>query len=348
MPDVDGGHLFLTVLAPVRTDPITDKTPGRSYSHIAQLAQKLALIRTGKQTAASPTDAEPSPFSRNTLNHLARFVLIRGPNYNGRDNQDALLARLKGIDPHVAQPVDGFDNSYLVFAADVDAPGDEATALRAYTDALWHGMADDLLAIFGHCTGFEAVTDAATFNTYIRQCQVETTMPFNDYWAHDELRPKPEKEGGFDWFGLVKLAIRSLGWISLGWLLALVIGIICAQFWPEALVLRHLQSIVLRVGFFLLIILAGVAVIVIAALLWIRHKARKPFPTAPNSDLPSVLKALFVQQHFTDMMIEAQGISADALHARFGAFLSATRPGELAGPTQPPGEIRAPRLGEAK
>lgn len=200
MPDVDGGHLFLTMLAPVRTDPILDQAAGRTYSHIAQLAQKLALIRTGKQTAASLENVEASPFSRNTLNHLARFVLIRGPNYNGRDSQDALVARYKAVDPRESQPVDGFDNPYLLFAADVDAPGDEATALRAYTDALWQTMEKDLREIFGHCTGFDGVADAASFNAYVRQCQVETTMPFNDYWAHDELRPKPAPagKGGID------------------------------------------------------------------------------------------------------------------------------------------------------
>ena len=36
--------------------------------------------------------------------------------------------------------------------------------------------------MFGHCVGFDTVADAATFQNYILRCQVETTMPFNDYW----------------------------------------------------------------------------------------------------------------------------------------------------------------------
>ena len=345
MPNVDGGHLFLTVLAPVRMDPIAAPTPGLTYSRLAQLAQKLALIRTGKQTAASPADAEPSPFARNSLNHLARFVLVRGPNYNGKENQDALVARIKGVDPHATQPVDSFKNPYLLFAADIDAPGSEVAALRAYTDALWETMKEDLQHIFGHCVGFDKVTDAKTFNTYIRACQVETTMPFNDYWAHDELRPKPDKGGGSSGLNLAKLALKALGWAALGWLVALVVGIVCYTFWPGAPFLPDLQWVVLKVGIVLLAILAILALVVVLAMAWIRHKARQPFPTAPNSDLPSVLKSLYVQQHFTEMMIDVQGKDDAALHKRFGEFLAATRPGDLSEPTQAPGEIRAPKLG---
>jgi hypothetical protein len=73
--------------------------------------------------------------------------------------------------------------------------------------------------------------------------------------------------------------------------------------------------------------------------------AAKPLPTAPGSDLPSVLKALFIQQNFTRFAIEAQGLSDAALHARFGAFLGAVRPAEPS-PTQKPGEIRAPEAAQ--
>ncbi|HEX2816053.1 MAG TPA: hypothetical protein VHN39_06650, partial [Phenylobacterium sp.] len=61
------------------------------------------------------------------------------------------------------------------------------------------------------------------------------------------------------------------------------------------------------------------------------------------SDLPTVLKALFLQQQFIRFAIEAQGLDDATLHARFGGFLGAVRPGEDA-PTQPAGEIRAPEV----
>ena len=67
---------------------------------------------------------------------------------------------------------------------------------------------------------------------------------------------------------------------------------------------------------------------------------KTPFPTAPDSDLPSVLKGLFLQQHFAHLAIEAQGLDDATLHARFGAFLSATHPGRTE-PTLKPGAIHA-------
>ncbi len=192
MPNLDGGHYFLTVLAPIRVDLIVDKIPGRSRSHRHQLAQKLALLATGRQTAASPPDAWPSPFAANTLNHLARFVIIGGPPYNGRLSGDTLLGVVRNINPLTPQPVDRLSVPYLLFAADIDAAGDGDAALRVYTDKLWATMNKDLVEIFKHCAGFDGVDTTEKFNSYIRKCQVETTMPFNDYGrrASDRERRK--------------------------------------------------------------------------------------------------------------------------------------------------------------
>jgi hypothetical protein len=57
-----------------------------------------------------------------------------------------------------------------------------------------------------------------------------------------------------------------------------------------------------------------------------------------------VLKALFVQQHFTQFAIEAQGLDDATLYERFGAFLAAVKPSSKLDPTQPPGEICAPAV----
>ena len=56
-------------------------------------------------------------------------------------------------------------------------------------------------------------------------------------------------------------------------------------------------------------------------------------------DLPSVLKALYIQQNFSDFMVDRQGASADKLHKDFGAFLKKHKPSDKDGPTQPPGVI---------
>lgn len=346
MPNFDGGHYFLTVLAPVRTDFIQDKIPGRSRSHRAQLAQKLALIPTGKQTAASPDNAWPSPFTRNTLNHLARFVIIDGPAFNGRNSGDSLVAAIQGIDPLVPQPVDRFDRPYLLFAADIDAQyGDGDAALRAYTDALWATMQDDLTVIFGHCAGFDGITTADAFHTYIRRCQVETTMPFNDYWAHDELKAKPsttksKSSKSTSLFDVGKWFVGTIG----AWLVTLILDGLLKYFRVSGRPQRILHWITSRLGIAILVVLALLVVLIFFAYRFFMRAGRKPFPTAPGSDLPSVLKSLFIQQHFTHLAIEAQGLDAAALHARFGVFLKATQPADPQRPTQAPGEFHAPAL----
>ena len=110
----------------------------------------------GRQTAESPPK-ELSPFSRNTLNHIARFVIIDSPNFNGRVSGDSLLDMASDVNPLAPQPVDRLATPFLLFAADIDAPGDGDAALRAYTDQLWETMQDDLRIIFGHCSGWPAI-----------------------------------------------------------------------------------------------------------------------------------------------------------------------------------------------
>ena len=63
-----------------------------------------------------------------------------------------------------------------------------------------------------------------------------------------------------------------------------------------------------------------------------------PFPTAPHSDLKSVLKALYLQRHFVDFAIASQGVPPEKLYAAFADFLSAHRP-DAAEPTQIPGVV---------
>ena len=338
MPNHDGGHYFLTMLAPIRIDPMVDPIPGRSRSHLHRLAQKLALLPTGRQTAASPPDARASKFSRNTLNHLARFVIIGGPPYNGRLSGDSLLGLLRDINPLTPQPVDRLGAPYLLFSADIDAQGDPDAALRAYTDALWATMEEDLTVIFGHCAGFDGVDTAEKFHGYIRKCQVETTMPFNDYWPDGF----PVGDGRLPVTPFKWTAILAAGALVL-WLAALVLNGIFAVFGADGGFARSAARAVTW-GTVIVPLLIGAALLAAYGLYrWVLRRGQAPLPAAPGSDLPTVLKSLYLQQHFTRFAIEAQGLSDTQLHARFGAFLAAVSPGE-ASPTQPPGEVRAPAV----
>ncbi len=70
------------------------------------------------------------------------------------------------------------------------------------------------------------------------------------------------------------------------------------------------------------------------------RRGATPFPKTPDSDLPSILKALYLQQRFQDFAITAQGKGDAALLSAFKDFLDEHKPGdpEL---TQEPGTVRA-------
>jgi len=331
------------VLAPVRTDTMIDPIVGRSRSHRHLLAQKLALMATGRQTESSPADALPSPFSGNTLNHLVRFAIIDGPPYNGRIASDSLVETARGDNPLVPQPVDRLTTPYLLFAADVDAPGDGSTALRAYTGKLWATMKEDLLVIFGHCVGFDGIDTPDKFHDYIRLCQVETTMPFNDYWPDGLAVGNPALPAA----SLLKwAAIVALGAFGV-WALALLLNGVLTVVRQKGDFARAMADAAGWGAIVVLLLFAVMFILAYGLYRWIIAKGLTPFPAAPGSDLPSVLKALFVQQNFTRFVIEAQGLDEATLQARFDAFLAAVKPGE-AEPTQQPGEIRAPTVDWAR
>jgi hypothetical protein len=68
----------------------------------------------------------------------------------------------------------------------------------------------------------------------------------------------------------------------------------------------------------------------------------KPFPAAPDSNLPAIPKALHLQRTFTRFAIDNQLLAVDPasapqLHAAFRDFVTVNQPDNLLGPRQPPG-----------
>jgi hypothetical protein len=337
MPNLDGGHYFLTVLTPVRTQILKGRIPGRSVSNKQRLMQKLSLLATGRQTKESPEDAWPSPFSRNTLNHTARFALIDQPHFNGRMAGDTLIDTVRGLDPLAHPEADSLGVPYLLFAADFDAQGlDADTALRRYTDELWRTMADDLTQIFSHCEGFDAADGAAAFHDYIKRCQVETTLPFNDYWANGMQAPPDAVP-----IAAVTLAAKLTAGLVVLWLVVvLLLDPLARLFRLDGLIPRALDRVAAWGLPVVLVVVALFALYVFVVYRQVLARGAQPFATAPNSDLPSVLKALYLQQNFVRFATEAQGLDDAGLHARFGAFLKAVRLGEPT-PAMAAGECHA-------
>lgn len=322
MPTYDGGHYFLTVLLPVKTDPIPDGPAFTSPVHA--LRKQLAILPTAAQTLAC--GGAQSPFARNTRNHLVRLAIIDDVAYNGREQDNALWALLKHIDPTIAQPQDHLTCPFLYFASEFDATSGVDAERDSYFASLWDTMQIELRRIFTFCYGFdENVNDATSFAKYISRGQLETTMSFNDYYADiadtvKTLPVWPADKSKYTIPAIVGAAFLVLGFIAT-WLISAAAGLVLGLLGAATL------GIVIRRAY----------VSVMAA-------GAKPFPAAPDSNLPAVLKALHLQQAFTRFAIDNQPLvvnvsSAAELHAAFGNFIARNRPDNIDGPAQPPGVI---------
>jgi hypothetical protein len=322
MPNFDGGHYFLTVLIPVRTDTVQDpRSTSTATSHTHALRDALVALPTALQTPATERIGLNSPFARDGRTHFARFAVIDDAAYNGRDRRDPIRVALFGPDPVKADPVDHLPHPYLLFAADFDAASGDAAELGSYLRGLWSVMEPEWRSILEHCHGYKAGDGPEEFVRLITACQLETTMPFNDYWTGGpELTPLPLRPL------LAPVAIAA-GALLLGLLAALLATMMGGgtRWW---LMLALLGLVALPVTVFI-------------AYRQLTARAGEPFPTAARSDLPGVLKALYLQQAFTRFAIDQQGRDPAALHAAFGDFLRTQRPEDTTAPTQQRGVVRS-------
>lgn len=321
MPNLDGGHYFYTGLFPVRRDP-AKRADGSITTPLLMLREALATLPNFSQV---PEGRDPggatdriSPFARCRRTHFARFAVIDDPAYNGRDpinavRNAALSAVGKGVDPLVHQPVDHLSRPWLLFAADFDAH--EEADRDPWAAGLWERMAPELKAVFGGCRGFDADGDGQAFAAFLARGQLETTMSFNDYYIDPPPFAKPIKGIAATAAGLFLVIAAVAIWAAFrvhgGWW----IGVLGAA--------------------------AGLAAAIWLAYRLVMRAGAKPFPAAPDGDLRSVLKGLYLRQHLTDFAIANQGAAPADLHAAFGDFLKQTRPDDVDGPTQAPGVLRA-------
>ena len=314
MPTFDGGHYFLTVLLPVKTKPIEDGVAVTSPVHA--LRKRLAMLPPAKQTPACAV--RESPFARNKRNHFARFVVIDDVAYNGRQQPATLWTTIFRPQLTIAQPQDHLFQPFLLFAAEFDAASGADSERNSYLAGLWATMEEDLRAIFACCEGFDAkMTDAASFAHFIAKGQIETTMPFNDYYVDALNLPTWQVRPYVIAAAATVVAAVVIGFLFGGW--------------------------------------AGVifGALALAAVVWFAYRrvaafGARPLPTAPDSNLPAVLKALYLQRAFTRFAIDNQVLAAtpepaaaQQLHDAFGRFIAIHQPVSLDEPTQAPGVIGA-------
>jgi hypothetical protein len=341
MPTYDGGHCFLTALLPISTQYVV-KDGGLESSAVELVRDALSQLAPAHQTP--PTMGGPhSPFADDGKTHFARLAVIDETTFNGRMPTNAILDQ---SDRLLAQPIDQLNCPYLMVVVDFDAPRGDPAELREYLKNLWEHKQAEFKPIFEHCFDFPKRADGDSFAAYIVERQIETTMPFNDYRPDDTpLKPRPAtvsnrgivgsvKYAAFVVYGLLVAALYvASDWLGLLFDDAAVRSGVWAKIWYYVWPLAFSAEIVVLI---LLpgLVLAGVAFAVINA------RASRPFPFKPGSDLPSVLKALYLQRQFSAFVIEAQNNRLDnaQLQAAFADFVREHQPaGPM--PTQSAGLI---------
>jgi hypothetical protein len=330
MPTFDGGHYFLTVLVPIRTAAVKDDDAATSPVHA--LRKRLSVLPSTAQVPE--VRGKPSPFARSRRTHFARFVIIDDVAYNGRDGRNVALVTLVGEDLTAAQPQDHLTCPFLLFSADFDAESGADKERDSCLVELWNVMEADLRHIFRFCVGFDSkVKDAASFAAYIAGCQIETTMSFNDYYAEPPVLPAWRTT-----------AFRIGAFVSSGALVlgvAITLALLVAQlFAPSA------QSGLRFAVELFLVGLAALVVVLFAAYVSASMAGARPFPAAPDSNLPTVLKALYLQRVFTRFAIDNQmhaagndAASAQQLYDNFAKFVATNKPSDTGSPAQAPGVI---------
>jgi hypothetical protein len=325
MPNVDGGHYFLTALVPVLGDPVArDDGSVTAASHA--LREALASLPTAVQSAACVATGQTSPFARCRRTHFARLVVIDQPFYNGRDPADAIVQSVRKTNLLTPQAHDCFSTPWLLLVIDFDVNQDGDHGLDGYLRGLWAVMAPELKAVFGYCHGFADVTSAEAFSAYIRSCQIGTTMPFNDYWSTAFNPPSLSLAALIGIAGALFLLLGAAAWfclhalhVSAWWLgLALPVGVGGGGVRGGGL---------------------GLGLALVITYRFVMARGAKPFPTAPGSDLRTILKALYLQPRFTGFAAAHQADDPAALHAAFGTFLAETVPGDVNAPTRVPGAV---------
>ncbi|HEX8669749.1 MAG TPA: hypothetical protein VF727_15395 [Allosphingosinicella sp.] len=320
MPNLDGGHYFFTAVVPVCNEGIVEHR-GMKSSPIHMVREALETLPTALHSEAAEEVGIQSPFARSDRTHFARLVVLDQPFYNGRDPSDAIVNAVRKPDLLAAQACDALSCPYLLVMFDFDPVAEDGDGEpRAYLEHLWEAMPAELTEVFRYCYTFSQVRDARSFADFLLACQVETTMPFNDYWIEPPKLPSLPLLA----VGAVP-ALAALGTIG-GALAALVLTFLhsprAGTWWTVAL------------DAFVILALSLLTVYAI-----VMRRGAKPFPTS-DASLRQVLKALYVQQAFARFAIDQQGAEPAAAGAAFRAFLAEHRPRDLSGPTQEPGVIR--------
>jgi len=244
------------------------------------------------------------------------------------------LNAITGENLTLAQSQDHLSCPFLFFAVDFDAKSGADHERNSYLEELWGTMEKDVREIFSFCEGFDSkVKDARSFAAYLASCQLETTMSFNDYYV-DPINLPVWPSDAYKWGAVVSGVAFVVGLVAT---LLLLVAALFARSWllwlPYAFGLSLVGAVAL-------------GLVLLAAYMSVMAAGGKPFPAAADSNLPTVLKALYLQRKFTRFAIDSQmdaagtdEASAKKLYDDFKAFVATHKPTDIVTPTQPPGVV---------
>lgn len=151
MPNLSGNAYGLTTLCPIAHGALEGR------SRVSLVREQLDGLQTG----------ERSPLAKIPDLYLARLFVIDDVVYQGKDLNMT-------VPWNVPCRLDRLKSAYLVFTANFHGP-----KLEPWLWRMWDAATADIRQIWSHCVAFDQVRDAATFASYIKRCQVETTFYFN-------------------------------------------------------------------------------------------------------------------------------------------------------------------------
>lgn len=167
--NVSGNACVLTVLSPIRNDCTED---GLAYANKVR-----DLLQRWNFESNSPMTGVPGTY-------LCRFFVLDDVVTESLPTGSALDV-VRDLSPYVTDTMrhhampgnDRLKSRYLVFT--VTFHGGPAADLDGYLRGMWQAIENRIREVWCYCYGFDQVSNAETFISYMKNCQLPAALFFN-------------------------------------------------------------------------------------------------------------------------------------------------------------------------
>lgn len=352
MPSFDSGYYAFTALIPLLegdAEAITCRWQPMRCSPVQSLRLLLGSLRTvevpdaGSDAAAESGGSvgpRPVPFSGSDRTHFARLVVVEELAWNGRERSDTMLELLRAaLGWPQRQRIDRLPCPYLLVLLDFDAPDGSEASVENYLNELWSSMEQEWTLILRHCRGFDPDPQQRrrSYVELLLRHEIDSTFTYTGYgWAARQAGlwdPQRGRHGQ-------PAAVSPPRWLRLLSGLSALVLALALLLGPARVWLVHQVGMVVA----WLLLLPGVLLLPLLFGNGILRRAFQPWPAEPDTDLRSVLKALYLQRRFLELAEQCQqqrSTGSASLRSRFRAFLEETQPNDRDAPSLRPGSMPA-------